>query len=120
MADPKSYTMAQFMAYYNFSAADVASGNYPFLQTGGVVLREDRRLAGSTCASCSGAACTSSSCSWDWCVHARAGAASSRSLAPLLRAPLSARPSPRQRPLPRPAKTRGTGLRARWRTQRRC
>jgi hypothetical protein len=40
-ASPETYTYASFLAAFNFTAADAASGVYPFL-TNGAVYREDR------------------------------------------------------------------------------
>ena len=66
VADPKLYNMAALYKAYGLTAADATSGSYPFLATGGRVLRSDKRLAGAECMSCSGANCSSSACHYDW------------------------------------------------------
>jgi len=46
-ASPNGYTYAQFLALYNFSAADAASGAFPFLSSGSV-FRLDKQVSGGT------------------------------------------------------------------------
>lgn len=55
--DPTQYNMSTFMATYGFTAADVASGVYPFLA--GRVFRQDKTVS----------AGTYGAVGMDWCVR---------------------------------------------------